>query len=95
MSWTDERIEHLKNLWQEGLTASQIASRLGGVTRNAVIGKNLQAWAVGQGENQILSKKQSKRKLCHLLQRKTRFLKPLRRRYHNTLLHQKQKKFLK
>ena len=39
VSWTDERVESLKKLWQEGLSASQIASRLGGVTRNAVIGK--------------------------------------------------------
>ncbi len=39
MSWTDERVELLKKLWAEGLSASQIAGRLGGVTRNAVIGK--------------------------------------------------------
>jgi GcrA cell cycle regulator len=39
MSWTDERVELLKKLWGEGLSASQIASQLGGVTRNAVIGK--------------------------------------------------------
>ncbi|HRJ68272.1 MAG TPA: GcrA family cell cycle regulator [Beijerinckiaceae bacterium] len=39
MSWTDERIERLKKLWSEGLSASQIAAELGGVTRNAVIGK--------------------------------------------------------
>jgi GcrA cell cycle regulator len=39
MSWTDERVETLKKLWQEGLSASQIAGRIGGVTRNAVIGK--------------------------------------------------------
>jgi GcrA cell cycle regulator len=39
MSWTDERVESLKKLWSEGLSASQIASRLGEVTRNAVIGK--------------------------------------------------------
>lgn len=39
MSWNDERVEQLKKLWSEGLSASQIASRLGGVTRNAVIGK--------------------------------------------------------
>lgn len=39
MSWTDERVELLKKLWAEGLSASQIASQLGGVTRNAVIGK--------------------------------------------------------
>lgn len=39
MAWTDERVELLKKLWAEGLSASQIAGRLGGVTRNAVIGK--------------------------------------------------------
>ncbi len=39
MSWTDERIDLLKQLWGEGHSASQIASQLGGVTRNAVIGK--------------------------------------------------------
>jgi GcrA cell cycle regulator len=39
MAWTDDRVELLKKLWAEGLSASQIAGRLGGVTRNAVIGK--------------------------------------------------------
>ena len=39
MSWTDERVELLKKLWAEGLSASQIAAELGGVTRNAVIDK--------------------------------------------------------
>lgn len=39
MNWTDERVELLKKLWGEGLSASQIARQLGGVTRNAVIGK--------------------------------------------------------
>lgn len=39
MSWTDQRIDQLKNLWEKGLTASQIADELGGVSRNAVIGK--------------------------------------------------------
>ena len=39
MSWTDERVETLKKLWAEGHSASQIAAELGGVTRNAVIGK--------------------------------------------------------
>src|SRR5712664_531877 len=39
MSWTDERVELLKKLWQDGLSASQIAGELGGITRNAVIGK--------------------------------------------------------
>src|SRR5258708_30882151 len=39
MGWTDERVELLKKLWQDGLSASQIAKQLVGVTRNAVIGK--------------------------------------------------------
>jgi GcrA cell cycle regulator len=39
MSWTEERIERLKAMWAEGATASQIADELGGVSRNAVIGK--------------------------------------------------------
>lgn len=39
MSWTDDRVEVLKKMWGEGQSASQIAKELGGVTRNAVIGK--------------------------------------------------------
>ena len=39
MSWTDERVETLKRMWAEGQSASAIAKELGGVTRNAVIGK--------------------------------------------------------
>ncbi len=39
MNWSDDRVEQLKTLWTEGLSASQIARALGGVTRNAVIGK--------------------------------------------------------
>ncbi len=39
MSWTEERVETLKRMWSEGQSASQIAKELGGVTRNAVIGK--------------------------------------------------------
>ena len=39
MSWTDERVELLKKMWGDGQSASQIAKELGGVTRNAVIGK--------------------------------------------------------
>jgi GcrA cell cycle regulator len=39
MSWNHERIEELKRLWEAGYTASNIASELGGITRNAVIGK--------------------------------------------------------
>lgn len=39
MSWTDERIERLKEMWSRGMTASQIADELGATSRNAVIGK--------------------------------------------------------
>ncbi|MEE4351217.1 MAG: GcrA family cell cycle regulator [Pacificimonas sp.] len=39
MSWTDERIDVLKRMWEEGHPASRIAEELGGVSRNAVIGK--------------------------------------------------------
>jgi len=39
MAWTEDRVEILTKLWAEGLSASQIAKELGGVTRNAVIGK--------------------------------------------------------
>lgn len=39
MSWTNDRVELLKKLWGEGKTASEIAKMLGGITRNAVIGK--------------------------------------------------------
>lgn len=39
MAWTDDRVATLTKLWAEGLSASQIAKELGGVTRNAVIGK--------------------------------------------------------
>ena len=52
MSWTPEREEKLKRLWKKGHTASQIASLLGGTTRNAVIGKahrlNLEARAISK-----------------------------------------------
>ncbi len=57
MSWTDERVELLKKMWAEGQSASQIAKELGGVTRNAVIGKvhrlglsNRNAGAAGKSE---------------------------------------------
>jgi GcrA cell cycle regulator len=39
VSWTDDRVEQLEQLWREGLSASEIAASLGGVTRNAVLGK--------------------------------------------------------
>ena len=50
MSWTDERVELLKKLWIDGLSASQIAAELGGVTRNAVIGKVHRLGLSGRGQ---------------------------------------------
>ena len=50
MSWTDERVELLTKLWAEGLSASQIATELGGVTRNAVIGKVHRLGLSGRGK---------------------------------------------
>jgi len=53
--WTDERIELLTKLWKEGLSASQIAKKLGGVTRNAVVGKVHRLGLSGNGSR--MSKK--------------------------------------
>ena len=39
MSWTEEKVNKLKDLWGKGQTASQIAEVIGGISRNAVIGK--------------------------------------------------------
>ncbi len=50
MSWTDERVEILKKLWLDGLSASQIAGELGSVTRNAVIGKVHRLGLSGRGQ---------------------------------------------
>lgn len=58
MSWTDERVETLKKLWQEGLSASQIAAELGGVTRNAVIGKVHRLGLSGRGQPTTTIKRQ-------------------------------------
>jgi GcrA cell cycle regulator len=50
MNWTDERVELLRKLWSEGLSASQIAAKLGGVSRNAVIGKVHRLKLSGRGK---------------------------------------------
>ena len=55
MSWTDDKVAKLKELWGKGQTASQIAEALGDTTRNAVIGKahrlNLEARAPSKQSN--------------------------------------------
>jgi GcrA cell cycle regulator len=58
MSWTDERVQLLKKLWQDGLSASQIAAELGSVTRNAVIGKVHRLGLSGRGQPTSTIKRQ-------------------------------------
>ena len=60
MSWTDEKVEKLRELWSKGHTASQIANVLGDTTRNAVIGKahrlNLEARAPSKNSGTSISR---------------------------------------
>ncbi len=58
MPWTEERVETLKKLWQDGLSASQIAAEHGGVTRNAVIGKVHRLGLSGRGQPTTTIKRQ-------------------------------------
>ncbi len=58
MAWTDERVDILKKLWQDGHSASQIAAELGGVTRNAVIGKVHRLGLSGRGQPTSTIKRQ-------------------------------------
>ncbi|AGF74004.1 GcrA cell cycle regulator [Bartonella australis AUST/NH1] len=59
MGWTCERVELLKKLWSEGLSASQIAVQMGGVSRNAVIGKVHRLKLPGRGKAvQVVSRTQ-------------------------------------
>lgn len=60
MNWTDERVEMLKKLWAEGLSASQIAAQLGGVSRNAVIGKVHRLKLSGRGRTSSASPRPKK-----------------------------------
>ena len=78
MSWTDEKVEKLKDLWGKGHTASQIAEMLGDTTRNAVIGKahrlNLEARAPSK-QTSSSSKQEAKpaRKAQQPMSRKSKF----------------------
>jgi GcrA cell cycle regulator len=62
MSWNDERVELLKKLWTDGLSASQIAAELGGVTRNAVIGKVHRLGLSGRAKSPTVSSAPRQRK---------------------------------
>ena len=79
MSWTNEKVEKLKELWSKGHTASQIAEALGDTTRNAVIGKahrlNLEARAPSKQSGLIRSRenKQVAKRAPTTMSRKARF----------------------
>ena len=61
-TWPDERVEVLKTLWMDGLSASQIAARLGdGITRNAVIGKVHRLGLSGRGSPTRVAKPRARR----------------------------------
>ena len=60
MIWTDERVEMLRKLWADGLSASQIAAQLGGVSRNAVIGKVHRLKLSGRGRTTNAPARQKK-----------------------------------
>ncbi len=79
MSWTNEKVEKLKELWSKGLTASQIAEKLGDTTRNAVIGKahrlNLEARAPSKQlhTNRSKDNKQVVKRTAAPMSRKAKF----------------------
>jgi GcrA cell cycle regulator len=67
MSWTDERVELLKKLWSDGLSASQIAAELGGITRNAVIGKVHRLGLSGRAKSASSSAPRVRKPRSHML----------------------------
>jgi GcrA cell cycle regulator len=67
MSWTDERVELLKKLWSDGLSASQIAAELGGITRNAVIGKVHRLGLSGRAKSNASPRPRKPRSATHML----------------------------
>ena len=60
MAWTDDRVDLLRKLWTDGLSASQIAAELGGVTRNAVIGKVHRLGLSGRAKSSSTSNRQKR-----------------------------------
>lgn len=73
MAWTDERVELLKKLWAEGLSASQIAGRLGSVTRNAVIGKVHRLGLSGRATTSRMKSHRPRPRMAAKRMAKTRF----------------------
>jgi GcrA cell cycle regulator len=72
MSWTEERVELLRRLWLEGMSASRIAAELGGITRNAVIGKIHRLGLSGRGQPTSSIKRQRKPRLSQPVRRPRR-----------------------
>jgi GcrA cell cycle regulator len=70
LTWSDDRVEQLKKLWEGGLSASQIAAELGNVTRNAVIGKVHRLGLSGRAKSpSSAAPRQRKGRPAHLRQR--------------------------
>ena len=67
MTWTDERVELLKKLWADELSASQIAGELGGITRNAVIGKVHRLGLSGRAKSPSSSAPRARKPRSHML----------------------------
>jgi GcrA cell cycle regulator len=76
MTWNDERVDALKKLWADGLSASQIAGRLGGVTRNAVIGKVHRLGLAGRATTSRMKSHRSPRARAHAVKRMLRSRQP-------------------
>jgi GcrA cell cycle regulator len=65
MNWTDDRVELLKRLWGDGLSASQIATELGGISRNSVIGKVHRLGLSGRAKSQPASAPRQRKARAH------------------------------
>jgi GcrA cell cycle regulator len=65
MNWTDDRVELLKKLWGDGLSASQIAAELGGISRNSVIGKVHRLGLSGRAKNPSTSVPRQRKPRSH------------------------------
>jgi GcrA cell cycle regulator len=63
--WTDERVTELKSLWADGFSCSQIAAKMGGITRNAVIGKVHRLGLVGRPRDPNAPAKPRKKQVRH------------------------------
>src|SRR6202035_1021167 len=84
LTWSDDRVEQLKKLWEAGLSASQIAAELGNVTRNAVIGKVHRLGLSGRAKSP--SSAAPRQRKARPAQQMVRVARPMARR-HTALAH--------